>query len=360
VTEILQQDQSAQLQERVKQALAEKQPLAIRGGSSKAFLGREPLGEPLELAGHSGVVNYEPTELVVTVRGGTALDDLERALTEQGQMLTFEPPNFSGHSSIGGSVACNLSGPARPYAGAARDALLGVTLLNGKGEILHFGGEVMKNVAGYDLSRLMAGAMGTLGVLLEVSLKVLPRPHREITLVREDVEVEQALAQLSDLGRRPLPISGAALYQGRLSIRLGGTEAGLAAARKLIPGDELEPDQASDYWRSIKDQTHGFFNSDQPLWRLSVPANTPALPIAGECLYDWGGAQRWVLSDEPADKLFRLAAEAGGHATAFRRAGSRDAVFQPLSQGLLTLHQRLKQAFDPEGILNPGRLYADL
>lgn len=358
--EILQQDLSTRLQERVKQALVEKQPLVIRGGGSKGFLGRDPVGEPLELAGHSGIVNYEPTELVVTVRGGTALGALEQTLAEQGQILSFEPPDFAGRASIGGSLACNLSGPARPYAGAARDALLGITLLNGKGEILHFGGEVMKNVAGYDLSRLMAGAMGTLGVLLEVSLKVLPRPDREITLVQEGMEVEQALRQLSGLGRRPLPISGAAFHRGRLSIRLGGTEAGLAAANAVIPGDELPPEQASEYWRSIKDQTHGFFDSDKPLWRLSVPANSPELPIEGECLYDWGGAQRWLLTDEPADKLFRLAGEAGGHATAFRRPGNREAVFQPLPQGLLTLHRRLKQAFDPGGIINPGRLYPEI
>ncbi len=359
MTEILQQDISAQLQEQVQQALADKRPLAIRGGGSKDFLGREPQGEPLELAGHSGIVNHEPTELVVTVRGGTALGDLEQALAEKGQMLSFEPPDFGGCASIGGSVACNLSGPARPYAGAARDALLGISLLNGKGEILRFGGEVMKNVAGYDLSRLMAGAMGTLGVLLEVSLKVLPRPEREITLVREGIKVDQALQQLSDLGRRPLPISGAAFYQNSLSIRLGGNEAGLASAQTLIQGDRLEQEQASGYWRSVKDQTHGFFDSDKPLWRLSVPANSPELPIEGECLYDWGGAQRWMLSDEPAETLFRLAAEAGGHATAFRRPGDRATVFQPLPQGLFTLQQRLKQAFDPEGILNPGRLYPE-
>ena len=339
--------------------MADKQPLAIRGGGSKGFLGRDPVGEPLELAGHSGIVNYEPTELVVTVRGGTALGDLEQALAKQGQMLSFEPPDFAGRATIGGSVACNLSGPARPYAGAARDALLGITLLNGKCEILRFGGEVMKNVAGYDLSRLMAGAMGTLGVLLEVSLKVLPRPEREITLVQEGVEVGQALGQLSDLGRRPLPISGAVFHQGRLSIRLGGTEAGLTAATELIPGDELQPQQASEYWLAIKDQTHGFFKSDKPLWRLSVPANSPALPIEGDCLYDWGGAQRWVLTDEPVEKLFRLAGETGGHASAFRHPGNRQTVFQPLPQGLLTLHRRLKQAFDPEGIFNPGRLYPE-
>jgi len=357
VTEILQQDLSAQLQDRTEQSLADKQPLVIRGGGSKDFLGREPLGEPLELAGHSGIINYEPTELVVTVRGGTTLSALEQSLADNGQMLSFEPPDFAGRATIGGSVACNLSGPARPYAGAARDALLGITLLNGKGEILHFGGEVMKNVAGYDLSRLMAGAMGTLGVLLEVSLKVLPSPDREITLVREGIAIEQAFHQLSGLGRKPLPISGAAFYQDRLSIRLAGNEAGLAAAKTIIPGDELESQDADEYWRSIKDQTHDFFRSEKPLWRLSVPANCPELPIGGECLYDWGGAQRWVLSDEPADKLFRLAEEAGGHATAFRRPCDGEAVFQPLPPGLHTLHQRLKQAFDPEGILNPGRLY---
>ena len=359
MTEVLQQDLGVQLQDRVRQALADKQPLAILGGGSKSFLGRDPIGEPLGLAGHSGIVNYEPTELVVTVRGGTALGSLEHVLAEHHQMLSFEPPDFSRCATIGGSVACNLSGPARPYTGAARDALLGITLLNGKGEILRFGGEVMKNVAGYDLSRLMAGAMGTLGILLEVSLKVLPRPEREITLVQEGMEIEQALGQLNGLGRRPLPISGVVFHQGSLSIRLGGTEAGLAAAKALIPGDELQSRQASEHWRSIGDQTYDFFHSDKPLWRLSIPANRPVLPIQGECLYDWGGAQRWVLTEEPAEKLFRLASKAGGHATEFRRPGNRQAVFQPLPQGLLTLHRRLKQAFDPERILNPGRLYPE-
>lgn len=351
------QDRGAALQAQVQEAIDARQPLRIRGGGSKDFLGREPQGAPVDLAEHTGIVSYEPTELVVTVRAGTRLAELEQVLAEQGQRLPFEPPGFGPQATIGGTIACNLSGPARPYAGAARDALLGVKLLNGKGEILRFGGEVMKNVAGYDVSRLMAGAMGTLGLLLEVSLKVLPRPEHQITLVLAGQPVTAALARLHRLARQPLPITAAAYFGDQLRIRLGGTESGLAAAQARIPGEPLATEEAEAFWQDLKNHQLPFFADERPLWRLSVPANLPPLSLDGEWLYDWGGAQRWVHSEASPETLFELARQAGGHAMAFRDATQRERVFQPLAPGIARLNQRLKQAFDPHGLLNPGRLY---
>ncbi len=353
-------DLSHELQQQVQQAITERTPIEIHGGNSKTFYGREGMGIPLDVAGHTGIVSYEPTELVVTVRAGTPLYELESALAEQGQQLPFEPPDFDGRATIGGTIACNLSGPRRPYAGAARDYVLGVRIINGKGEILHFGGEVMKNVAGYDLSRLMAGAMGTLGVLLDVSLKVLPKPEDEATLVQSGLNAREALEKCHALARLPLPISATAFYQGALSIRLSGTGRGVAAATEQIGGDVVSGEEGEAFWLSIKNHQHPYFNEPRPLWRLSLPATTAPLEGEGQSLYEWGGAQRWIHSDKPAETIFALAKRHGGHATAYRQQQSREQVFQPLADGLRKLHRNLKQSIDPYGLLNPGRLYADL
>jgi glycolate oxidase FAD binding subunit len=320
-------------------------------------MGREPVGEPLSLAGHAGILSYEPSELVVTARSGTPLAELEAALESQGQMLAFEPPHLGPEATIGGCVAAGLSGPRRPYGGAVRDHVLGVRLLNGRGEVLRFGGEVMKNVAGYDLSRLMVGALGTLGVLLDVSLKVLPRPAVEITL-RRPASAAEAIETMNRWAGRPLPLSAGAFDGELLHVRLSGTESGVRAARRVVGGDPV--DDGGAFWQRLREQRHAVFETARPLWRLSVPPATPPLDLPGRQLVDWGGAQRWVLTDAPAQQVRALAAGAGGHATLFRGGDRSGEVFHPLAPPIAALHRRLKAAFDPQGLFNPGRLYADL
>ena len=463
------QDLTQTLAARVASAQAEGRPLRIQGGGTKTWLGRAVAGEPLAVVDHRGILSYEPTELVITARAGTPLVEIEAALAERGQWLAFEPPHFSqsqfstshvspgqisygqisyghirtghisaGHIStadsqgasqgttqgdnplpvdpkdppraatLGGTIACGLSGPARPYAGAARDFVLGVRIINGKGDVLRFGGEVMKNVAGYDLSRLMAGAQGTLGVLLEVSLKVLPRPVAELTLVFE-LSPAEAIRRFNDWAGQPLPLSAACHDGERAYIRLAGNEAAVRAAQARLGGEVLgaqapagEDRDAADFWRAVRELGHPFFRQGAaPLWRLSLPPTAPLDSRLGSQFIDWGGAQRWVHGEHP---LWPVAQAAGGHATChglkFGRVahpdsaeahlgpavstadavnaghapravspGSRERepaaipeaeVFQPLPLALLALHRRLKAALDPRGILNPGRIYPEL
>jgi len=350
------QDLTASLQAQVQQAAADRRPLRIVGSDSKAFYGCAGHGDPLAVTDHRGIIHYAPTELVITARAGTPLREIETALAAEQQMLAFEPPYFGPGATLGGTIAAHCSGPRRAYVGAARDFVLGTQLINGQGEVLHFGGEVMKNVAGYDVSRLMAGALGTLGVLLSVSLKVLPHPPAEITLV-QTVSDTAALDQLHRWSALPLPVSASCYVDNQLWIRLSGTAGACAAAQALIGGEQVETGQA--FWHNLKEQQHPFFEPTLPLWRLSLASNAPPLPLPGRWLYEWGGALRWLHSNASADEIRTHAQRAGGHATLFR-GGPRDAVFQPLSPGLWALHRRLKQAFDPHGILNPGRLYPNL
>ncbi len=312
------------------------------------------MGKPLDVSAHRGIVSYEPTELVITARAGTALKEIENALAACGQMLPFEPPYFGESATLGGAVACGLSGPARPYAGSARDFVLGVVCINGKGERLAFGGQVMKNVAGYDISRLMVGAMGTLGVLLEISLKVLPRPPCELTAALS-LDTAAAIDTMNAWAGQPLPVSACAYDGEALRVRLSGSESGLRSARKKIGGEEVS--QGSTYWADLREQQLPFFRGDAPLWRLSVPAATPAPSNDSKWLLDWGGAQRWLVSDEPAEIIRQQASAAGGHAMMFRGGDRSSDVFHPLAPAIETLHRRLKDAFDPKGILNPGRMY---
>jgi glycolate oxidase FAD binding subunit len=346
------------LQEQVSIAAADRKPLNITAGNTKSFLGRTPRGDALDVSGHRGILSYEPKELVITARGGTPLKELEAALAEQGQMLPFEPPYFGANATLGGTIATGLSGPRRPYTGSARDFVLGVRLLNGKGEILRFGGEVMKNVAGYDLSRLMTGAMGTLGVILDVSLKVLPLPAREITLVSCS-DSASAIKRFNELASRPLPLSAAACDAEHAYIRLSGAQTAVDAARKTLGGDLL--DENDNFWQQhIREQGHAFFQGQAPLWRLSLPPGAPGVSFQGKCLIDWGGALRWVRSDNEPREIFRAVAQVGGHATLFRNGERNGQVYQPLPAALMTIHKRLKQAFDPQGLFNPGRLYEEL
>ncbi len=340
----------------VREAVSQKRPLKIVGGNSKAFYGRHIAGEELSVSGYQGIVSYEPTELVVTARCGTPLSEVEEVLAEQNQMLPFEPPHF-GEATIGGMVACGLSGPARPYTGAVRDYVLGVRMINGKGEDLTFGGQVMKNVAGFDVSRLMTGSLGTLGVILEVSFKLLPKPEAELTLQLE-LDAKRAIEKMNQLAGQPLPITAACHDDGRLNIRLAGFSSALESARKTIGGETLEVGEA--YWHSLREQKHPFFLGDRPLWRIALPPAAEPLDLEGDCLIDWGGAQRWYRTDRPVEEIRQRVHARKGHATLFRHHGGETDIFSPLSPGLKKIHQQLKQAFDPFGIFNRGKMYPDL
>ena len=352
-------DISLQLEQVIAEAAEVEQSLQFTGSGSKTFIGRQPIGKPLDVTAHQGVINYEPRELVITVRSGTPLSALESLLASEGQMLPFEPPHYGPAATLGGTIACGLSGPRRPYVGSARDFVLGTTLINGLGRRLRFGGEVMKNVAGYDVSRLMVGAMGTLGLLLDVSMKVLPLPERECTLVQELTEAK-AITRMNQLAGLALPLS-AASYDGlKLYLRLSGSEQGVAAARSELGGETLEEDAL--FWQKIREQQYSFFKTDKPLWRLSIAAGTPPLDLPGKQLIDWGGALRWIVMDEvdeAAATLQQVAKANGGHAQLFRGGDRAGRVAQPLSDGLMLIHKQLKQALDPKGILNLGRLYQE-
>ena len=349
-------DASAEFEDRLLRAAAESTPLDIVGGASKSFLGRLTQSQSFDVSAHRGVVAYEPTELVITARAGTPLGDIETLLADSGQMLAFEPPHFGATATLGGTVASALSGPRRPYAGAVRDFVLGTRILDGQGRTLNFGGQVMKNVAGYDVSRLMVGAMGTLGVLLEVSLKVLPLAARTTTLVYS-LDAAAAIERMNALAAKPTPLSGACFDAGRLYVRLSGTAGGVAQAVKTLGGDEA---QEQDRWHGLREQSLPYFDTPLPVWRLSVPPATPPLHIAGETLMDWGGALRWLKSEAPGEEVRAAAAKAGGHATLYRNGDRRGDIYHPLSAALFGLHQRLKASFDPKGILNRGRMYAEL
>ena len=347
-------DDSQQLLDQVNQALASNTPLRIHGGGSKAFLGREVQGTPLDTRAHRGIVTYDPTELVISVRAGTPLAELEAALDEANQMLPCEPPHLGEGATVGGMIATGLSGPRRPWSGSVRDFVLGSRVITGHGKHLRFGGEVMKNVAGYDLSRLMAGSFGCLGLLTEVSLKVLPKPRLSRSL-RVEMPVEHALLKLAEWGQQPVPITAASHDGQALHLRLEGGEGSVNAACDRIGGQDLD----AAYWSDLREQRLGFFNDARPLWRLSLPTDTPVLALPGEQLVDWAGAQRWLKSDADAQTIRSIVSEVGGHATCFT-AGATASPFQPLAEPLLRYHRQLKTALDPQGIFNPGRMYFEV
>ena len=336
-------------------AIERRAPLAIVGGGTKHFLGRTAQGEPLALDDHRGVIDYHPEELVLTARSGTPLSVLEHLLAERGQMFAFEPPHFGAAATLGGTIAANLSGPSRAYAGAARDFVLGIRIINGRGEILRFGGEVMKNVAGYDLSRLVTGAMGTLGVILDVSLKVLPRPRETVTLV-QSMAPRAAVESLCRWAAAPLPISASCIEDEYLYVRLSGAASALAKARTVIGGEVL--DGADTFWREAREQQRPFFGGDAPLWRISAPP-AATLDLPGDQLIEWGGALHWLKSDAHAETIRAAAAKSGGHAMLFRSPVRSDSPWHPLPEPLMQLHRRIKAAMDPHGIFNRGRMYAD-
>jgi glycolate oxidase FAD binding subunit len=347
-----------ELQEKIQTASASRSALRIRGGGSKDFYGNDPRGEVLDTRGYAGVVSYEPTELVISARCGITLLELQEALEEKNQILPFEPPHFGAGATLGGCVAAGLSGPRRASAGAVRDFVLGATILDGRGQRLAFGGQVMKNVAGYDVARLLAGSLGTLGVILEVSLKVLPRPPAEATL-RLAMPQAEALARLNGWAGRPLPISASAWRGGELRLRLSGADSAIRAAAAVIGGEILAQEEAVGYWAGVREQTDAFFAGEAPLWRLSVPSTAAQMELPGEQLLEWGGALRWLRSNADAGAVRAAATRAGGHATLFRAQDKAAGAFSPLAPALARLHRELKRTFDPAGILNPGRMYAE-
>ena len=350
-------DISESLQQQVQLAYESGVSLRIVGGDSKSFYGRKIEGEELNVTAHQGVVSYEPTELVVTARAGTSLREIQNTLDAKGQMLAFEPPLYEDKATLGGTIASNFSGPRRMSAGAARDFVLGTKIINGKAEKLSFGGEVMKNVAGYDVSRLMVGALGTLGVLLEVSLKVLPRPELENSRVIE-CDTQRAIDLMQQWGQKSLPISATCFADGQLVVRLSGAGKSVESAASTIGGTEIG--DARNFWSDLSEQKLSYFKIEKNLWRISVAPDTPPLPIEGEWIYEWGGALRWLKTDLDAKTIMSIAAEYDGQATLFRSNGERNEIFQPLSPGLKKIHSNLKASFDPKGILNPGKMYVDL
>lgn len=344
------------VREQVRAAAAARTPLRLRGGDTRRFLGRVVDATELDLRSVTGIVSHEPSELVVTVRAGTTLQELETVLAEQQQMLAFEPPRFAPQSTVGGCVATALAGPRRmarpPLGGAVREHVLGIKLVDGRGELLSFGGTVIKNVAGYDMARAIAGSFGVLGVIVEVSLKVLPRPVAECTL-RFDCDADEALRWLGVWQARPLPLSASAWHDNELRIRLSGAAAAVAAAASELGG---ERDTAPD-WEALRDHRHAFFAGDGPLWRVAVPRTAPRFSVDEPELIEWGGAQRWLRTLDSAESIRGWTARHGGHASCWRGAAP---CFTPLAPALLGIHRRLKQQFDPAGIFNPGRLYPEL
>ncbi|MDC8760865.1 glycolate oxidase subunit GlcE [Janthinobacterium fluminis] len=350
-----------QFRERIAEAAAGAGPLRLRGGGSKDWYGQAPRGAPLDTRAYAGITAYEPSELVITARCGTPLAELDAALAARGQMLACEPPHFGPAATVGGMLACGLSGPRRQAVGAVRDFVLGAVLMDGRGQTLRFGGQVMKNVAGYDVARLLAGSLGTLGLILEASLKVLPKPYREAT-VALDMEQAEALRRLNDWGGQPLPISASVWSGGRLHLRLSGARAAVQAARLALGGDAAAEADADALWLALREQRHAFFERDggAALWRLGLPSAAPPLTLAGAQLIEWGGAQRWLKSAADAAAVRAAAAALGGHATLFRGGDKDVGVFQPLAPAVAAIHRNLKQAFDPAGIFNPGRMYTGL
>ena len=363
------QDVAGQLSARIRAALAAGTRLRIRGGGSKDFYGNAPQGETLDTRAHQGIIAYEPTELVVTARSGTPLKLIESTLADQNQMLAFEPPHFGAGATFGGCIASGLSGPRRAAygysCGAVRDFVLGATLLDGQARTLKFGGTVMKNVAGYDVSRLLAGSLGVLGVILQVSLKVLPVP---VATTSRAFDYSEALARqsLADWGRKPLPISASSWHDGVLRLRLSGAEAAVKAAAAALGGAAIADADAASYWRGVREQSLEFFGGDLPLWRCSLPLNSAALELPGAQLLEWGGALRWLRSAASAREIRARVAALGGHATLFRGGrgigadrgadNSAGSVFQPLLPATARIHERLLDEFDPQRVFDTGRL----
>lgn len=392
VTIVSMQVQLNTLQDAVRQAATERKVLRLRGGGTKDFLGQCLQGEVLDTRGYAGIISHEPTELVITARAGTSLAEVEAVLATKGQSLAFEPPHFGPGATVGGMVAAGLSGPARASVGAVRDFILGARFINGKGEDLTFGGQVMKNVAGYDVSRLLAGSWGTLGIITEVSLKVLPVAPAEATLMCAGLAQAEALELLHRWGGQPLPLNASAWVhdttaqpaQDMLFVRLRGAVAAVESAVGVMTADaqvlgaqvtRMDNAQVAADWVASREQTLPFFTApsdDACLWRLSLPQTAPVINVPDLQPYaqyiEWQGAQRWLWAPASAEAQLREAAQrAGGHATLFRQSADRRAtlamteavpVFTPMSDVLQRIQRNLQQQFDPHGVFATGRMGA--
>ncbi len=345
------------IKEQILTAIDSDESIKVVGGNSKEFLGRTTAGLRMDMAGYTGIISYEPTELFITARAGTLLTEVKQALAEQGQMLPFEPPEVNEKSTIGGVVATGLSGPCRPYTGSVRDFVLGIRCINGLAKEMSFGGQVMKNVAGYDLSRLLTGSFGTLGIIMDVTFKVLPIPEFELSACKK-MSKEEAIRVMSELSTKPIPISAVCYYENLLYVRFSGNENVIKDCLKIFELEEY--DDGVRFWNELRNFKHSFFKSDKPLWRLSVPSLTNLNLKGDEFLMDWGGAQYWLVSDRPSNEIFNMAEQQGGSAMLFRGGDHDGDVFQPLSETLFKLHKNLKHAFDPHRVLNAGKMYTDI
>lgn len=350
-------DLSETLLEQVREAVEKGQPINVQGGGTKSFMGRstDPGAQLIDVSGHSGIVNYQPVELVITVRAGTRLSEIEAALAENNQMLAFEPPHFGEGSTIGGTLAANQSGPGRPWWGSVRDHLLGVRLISSKAEHLRFGGQVMKNVAGYDMSRLQAGAMGGFGLITEMSFKVLPRPASQITLAY-DCDQADAISLMNQRAIESKPLSAATWLDGRLYLRLSGAQSAVEATRKAWGGEIVETGE--NFWRSLQDQKLSLFESEDPLWRFSINPTAKAFDLDLPAIIDWGGAQRWYSGQQSFDEMVSIAESAGGQVSLYRGGDRNTEVNHPVAAPLQNLQQRVKASIDPVGLFNPGRVYS--
>mgnify|MGYP001812610956 FL=1 len=356
-------DISKQLQKQLIDATHRRQKLNIIGNNSKAFYGcansnsSEENIAPLHVTDHNGIIDYQPAELTITARTGTLLKDIISLLEEHQQMLPFEPPTFNDNATLGGCIATALAGPRRPWTGPVRDYVIGAHILTGDGMDIRLGSKVMKNVAGYDLFRPMSGALGTLGLILDVTVKLLPRPEHEVTLgMMTDTKNMQHL--LHKWSRRSMPLSAASFFQGQAFIRLSGAASSIEDAMNKLPPEMKQT--ATDYWHKLNEQQLSFFDSSSPIYRLVVPASAPYDTFTAECLVDWGGALRWIKTSLPFSEVQNHAAGLGGTASVYRNGRKNEDVFSPLPDGLFELHKRIKKVLDPAGILNPGRLYRNL
>ncbi len=349
-------DYAQEIADKILTAYQQKQPLKITSGKTKQFYGRKINAEILNVKNHSGVVEYEPSELYITARSGTPLSEIERIIDHKNQILPFEPPRFGASATIGGTVACGLSGPRRAYSGSLSDCILGADVINGKGEQLHFGGRVMKNVAGYDVSRLMCGALGTLGVITSITLRLLPKPENEQTITFE-TSCTEAIEKMNQWANTPLPISATFHDMNTLYVRLSGSPSTIKSSAKEMQGEFIEKNET--FWETVKKHKHPFFDTELPLWRISVPPSTPELNIQGECLMEWSGALRWYATDSDERAIRTEVERVGGQATLFK-GNSTQNIFHPLSKASMKFHKHLKQVMDPGYILNPGKMFAEL